>query len=181
MRFWDSSAIVPLLVNEAASARLAMIYSTDPEMVVWWGTEIECASALERRGRIQGGAAAEAMSRALRQLDQFTERWHEIGPTQQVRRLARRLLRRHSLRAADALQLAAALAARGDQPMSLEFVCVDDRLNTAARDEGLTILAPDTAMEPAARPYKVSQTRRPVSRQAVQSRVRRRTAKQGAA
>jgi hypothetical protein len=56
--------------------------------------------------------------------------------------VAQRLLRVHPLRAADSLQLAAALAIAGDDPAELGFVCLDQRLVEAARKEGLDVLAP---------------------------------------
>jgi len=52
---------------------------------------------------------------------------------------AKRCLMVHPLRAADALQLGAALVACGDDPHGFEFVCVDERLNEAARREGFTV------------------------------------------
>ena len=44
------------------------------------------------------------------------------------------------LRAADALQLAAAFAAAERRPASLEIVTLDDRLANAARKEGFAVL-----------------------------------------
>lgn len=156
MRFWDSSAIVPLLVDEAATERVRQVYASDPEMVVWWSTEIECASALARRAREQGTAIGEALEPAHAQLDRFTQRWHEVAPAQGLRRIARRILKTHGLRAADALQLAAALAARGAQAAALEFVCEDVRLAAAARLEGLTIVSASVAQEPEASSYEIA-------------------------
>jgi uncharacterized protein with PIN domain len=46
MKFWDASAIVPLLVDEPARQRLLTDLEADPTMFVWWGTPIECVSAL---------------------------------------------------------------------------------------------------------------------------------------
>jgi hypothetical protein len=54
--------------------------------------------------------------------------------------VALRLLRNHPLRAADALQLAAALIASEETPQTLEFICLDDRLALAARREGFTVI-----------------------------------------
>ena len=51
MKFWDSSAIIPLLVREAASDRVRRIVSEDSDMLVWWGTPVECTSAVARRER----------------------------------------------------------------------------------------------------------------------------------
>jgi hypothetical protein len=49
-------------------------------------------------------------------------------------------LRVHPLRAADALQLAAAYIAAERRPSSLELVILDDRLAAAARREGFVLL-----------------------------------------
>jgi len=49
VRFWDSSTVVPLLVSEPMSGTVQPLYDTDPVMLAWWATEIECASALARR------------------------------------------------------------------------------------------------------------------------------------
>ena len=66
--------------------------------------------------------------------------WEEVVPTEAVRRIAKRLLRTHSLRAADALQLAAALAACEQEPDRFEMVCLDLRLTEAARREGFVVI-----------------------------------------
>jgi uncharacterized protein len=64
----------------------------------------------------------------------------EVIPSNQVRTMARRLLRLHTLRAAHALQLAAAAIAAEHEPRSLEFVCLDDRLRAAASREGFRVV-----------------------------------------
>ena len=51
MRFWDSSAIIPLIVEESASARMRDLYESDRGMLVWWGTLVKCRSGLARRER----------------------------------------------------------------------------------------------------------------------------------
>lgn len=77
---------------------------------------------------------------ALDRLDALKGSWHEVQPLETVRRFARRLLRVHELRAADSLQLAAALAAAEGRSDVLEFVSLDDRLLEAARREGFRVL-----------------------------------------
>ncbi len=57
-----------------------------------------------------------------------------------MRDQAGRLLRLHPLRAADALQLAAAIIACEHQPESLPLVTLDQRLAEAARREGFAVL-----------------------------------------
>ncbi len=63
-----------------------------------------------------------------------------IVPSDAIRSRADRLLAIHPLRAADALQLAALLAAAEDRPAELPFVTLDDRLAEAAHKEGFSVL-----------------------------------------
>lgn len=134
--------MVPLLVSERRSDALRERYREDPLVVVWWPTEIECVSAISRLER-DGELTARAASRALALLDTMTTRWQEIEPSSPLRRSARRLLRVHALRAADALQLAAATVAAEGDPTMLEIVTVDRRVSDAGRLEGFSILGGD--------------------------------------
>ena len=139
MKFWDSSAIVPLLVTEISSRRLKSLAVADSGMFVWWGSEVECVSALARRERV-GALDAQAITRALHILRELAVEWHEIDPNDAIREAAARFLRVHPLRAADALQLAAAFVAAERRPASLELVTLDDRLAAAARKEGFVVV-----------------------------------------
>jgi predicted nucleic acid-binding protein len=116
------------------------LYRADAAILTWWGTAVECASAIARLER-QAELAAEAATAAFRRLDLLSRSWNEIQPLDVVRDIARRLLRTHNLRAADALQLAAALQAAEQRPASLGFVCLDDRLTLAAEREGFRCTA----------------------------------------
>ena len=62
-----------------------------------------------------------------------------MQPTDRLHALAQRMLRVHALRAADALQLAAALLASDEEPAGLEVVTLDSRLADAARREGFRV------------------------------------------
>ncbi len=141
MKFWDASAIVPLLVSEAESAGAGALLERDPEMLVWWGTPVECTSALARRER-EGALAAAEVADAVERLRAASEAWQEVLPADVVRTTAQRLLRVHPLRAADALQLAAAIVASEHDPASLPFVSLDDRLGDAAGREGFPVVHP---------------------------------------
>lgn len=140
MKFWDASAVVPLLAGQGATKRSESIFSSDFFMSVWWGTPIECASALnrlEREGKIdsKGMAAAEARLRGLAAI------WNEVQASEALRESAERLVYAYNLRAGDALQLAAAVAASGDRPAALEVVCFDHRLVSAAQKLGFRVLS----------------------------------------
>jgi predicted nucleic acid-binding protein len=138
VRFWDSSALMPLLVEEETTIQIRDLFLGETGIIAWWGTPVECASAvsrLEREGRLSPQAVTEAFER----LDVFARHWHRIEPVDAVLETARRLLRVHPLRAADALQLAAAVLASEGRPSTLEFVCLDDRLEIAAQREGFPV------------------------------------------
>jgi predicted nucleic acid-binding protein len=138
VRFWDSSAIIPLLVREAASDSIHRLLSEDHDMLVWWGTPVECTSAIARRERDEQ-MDPEAAVLALERLRVLVPSWMEIQPSERVRSTAQRALRVHALRAADALQLAAAIVAAGEDRATLQVVCLDQRLALAAQREGFQV------------------------------------------
>jgi uncharacterized protein len=138
VRFWDSSALVPLLVEEVETEAVRDLYLTSSAAIVWWGTTVECTSSVARRER-EGQLSPEAASEALERLDALARHWHRIEPVDALLETSRRFLRVHPLRAADSLQLAAAFLASEGRPSTLEFVCLDDRLVIAARREGFQV------------------------------------------
>jgi predicted nucleic acid-binding protein len=137
MRFWDTSAVVPLLVVQPTSAHARALFEEDPEMVVWWSTYVECASALGRLRRT-GYLDGPQETLALRVLDALRAGWHEILPGDQLRARAVRIVRLHPLRAADALQLAAALE-WANTPDTETLVSFDRHLANSAELEGMRI------------------------------------------
>lgn len=141
MRYWDTSAIIGLLVDEPSSAGVRDEHARDIEMSTWWGTQVECVSALARLDR-EGRLSPTATSDAFRRLDRLSAGWTEIVPSERLRTVSQRLLRTHALRAGDALQLAAASVAAEDRPRSLPFVTRDVRLALAAEREGFATVTP---------------------------------------
>jgi predicted nucleic acid-binding protein len=138
MKFWDSSALVPLLVTEETTTLRQHQYNIDPWAIVWFGTPAEIESSLIRRRR-NGELPASAEHAARNRLSEITAQWTEVTPTNEVRARAIRLLRVHPLRAADAFQLAAALIFCREQPQHLPFLTADQRLHPAANLEGFPI------------------------------------------
>jgi len=139
VRFWDSSALIPLLVKEPTSARLQDLLRRDPAVAAWWGSLVECAGGLARRQR-DGALARSEVRQAQGTLDDLRAGALEIEPTEEVRSRALRLLAVHPLRAGDALQLAAALIWSQERVRGVGFVCLDDRLRGAAAREGFQVL-----------------------------------------
>ena len=137
MRFWDSSALTPLLVDEAESVDREQALAEDSGIVVWYATPAEIESAIARRGREGMPTSVERAARA--RLRVLAASWYEVQPTNAVRERAIRLLRVHPLRAADAFQLAAALIAFREQPADAAFLTGDERLRRAAEREGFDV------------------------------------------
>jgi predicted nucleic acid-binding protein len=138
VKFWETSAVVPLLVDQPETPNVSGLAREDGDLIVWWSTPVECASALGRLRR-EGVIDVAGETQALALLDSLTRVWTEVLPSEEVRIRARRLLRVHALRAADALQLAAALL-WADAPAGQEFVTYDEQLALAARLEGFAVL-----------------------------------------
>ncbi len=139
MKFWDSSAIIPLCVREPVSAATKELAESDSDIVVWWATRVECVSALSRRLR-EGSIPTTTEMKSKRILSTLASVWSEVQPAELVRARAERLLMIHPLRAADALHLAAALTWAQESPVGLDLVCLDQNLRVAAAKEGFTVL-----------------------------------------
>jgi hypothetical protein len=90
-----------------------------------------------------GGSETPRVGRAYAALDDLATRWTEVPPSDAARDDARRLVRVHDLRAADAFQLAAARIASDGEPRTLPFVTLDERLALAASREGFPVLGLD--------------------------------------
>ena len=139
MKFWDSSAIIPLCLKEQMSETVKRLIKADEDIVVWWATRVECLSALSRRRR-EGVLANNSELKAKAILSALSEEWSEVQPSEPVRQRAERLLAIHPLRSADAFQLAAALIWAQENPQGLEIVCLDQNLREAGHKEGFTLL-----------------------------------------
>jgi hypothetical protein len=138
VRFWDSSALVPLVVRQPGSGDAERWLDEDAEVVTWSLTPVEVASALRRLVR-----DGELPERAARQAEDLTAaicvRTHVVSDVERVKGIALRLLRVHALRAADALQLAAALVWADGAPAGLVLHTLDRRLAMAAEREGFEV------------------------------------------
>lgn len=139
MKFWDSSALIPLIVEEVQTPRVVALAREDEELWVWWGTLLECRAAIARRLR-DGSLAMDQRQLALENLSELAQNWHEIQPSESVREVASRLVSTHPLRAADSLQLAAAIVASQGKPQQDHFISFDQRLAHAAILEGYHVV-----------------------------------------
>ena len=140
MRFWDSSAIVPLLIQQPASDRADAWFAEDRDVAMWTLSPAEITSALwrlVREDKLSEDLARSAESRA----DELAAASHVVMDVGGTARVARRLLRVHALTAADALQLGAALVWSGNDPSGKAIHTLDRRLAAAAQREGFEVLS----------------------------------------
>lgn len=117
---------------------MAELLRADPAILTWWGAPVECVSVLARLARL-GELTGTALAQAHARLAMLRAGWTEVVPNELLRTQAERVLRLHPLRAADALQLAAAIIASDFRPTNLAFVSLDQRLVTAAAREGFQV------------------------------------------
>ena len=139
MRFWDSSAVVPLICDEEVSSKALALYRQDTQVLVWALTATEVISALCRRFR-DGSMSRLEFRKSRQALQLLGKDWTEVQALELVRERAHRLLEIHPLRTADALQLGSALVATEDRPHGFGMVAFDAALADAAEKEGFTVI-----------------------------------------
>ena len=137
--FWDTSALLLLICQQPKSQRARTAHRSFPALNVWWGTRIECHSALQRLIR-EGDLSGKEELQAFLSLEKLLAQWVEIQPSEEIRQLAEKLLKPHPLRAADALQLSAALIWCNRNPRGKTFISDDGKLLEAAEKEGFNVV-----------------------------------------
>ena len=139
MRYWDASALVPLVVTERESNWARKRLAEDDRIITWAWTRTEIVNAIERRTR-EGSLSRMQRRDVLGRFDAFASHWDEVTDVLAVRSRALALLARHPLPAADAGQLGAALLVQEQLAQPLTFICLDERLSLAAEKESLRVL-----------------------------------------
>jgi predicted nucleic acid-binding protein len=135
--FLDASVLVTLCVNQVPTPQ-ALLYESKYRIVVWWATQVEIASALVRSLRRQEITPNE-FAHAKLQAKGIANLWDVIAPSAKVALDACAILERYPLRAADALQLAAALEWCEGKPKGEVFLTFDLRLREAAGLAGFAL------------------------------------------
>ncbi len=138
MAFWDSSAIVPLSVNEKSSRLARNLWRQFAKNFVWSESVVEVSSAfarLEREGKINKPTRLKLENRLL-----FVEaQWVKIETTSRIIEIGRTFPALYGLKAMDCLQLAAALVWCNEYPKNRNFIAGDGKLLKAAESAGFTI------------------------------------------
>ena len=150
LRFWDSSALLALAASDATSEKVEPLLQRDPDLAFWWGAPLQWGEALLAAQRQKRISPAD-LQKARAVLDHLRARAFEVQPTEDLRARALRLLSVHPLRAADALEMAAALVWCRERTQGAGFVSLHLPLRLAAALEGFRVLpyadevhAPDT-------------------------------------
>jgi len=139
MIFWDSSALVHLLIDQGRSDQVFNILKNDPYQLVWWGTTLECHSSIARLEK--EGVMSEPLSRQVQvRLKSLASTWIEVLPSDQLKNLSVKFPYLYQLRAGDAAQLAAAIIGFSNQPHGQRFLSFDLRLCRAAQREGFELV-----------------------------------------
>jgi uncharacterized protein len=141
VRFWDTSALVPLVFDEPATEGARQLLSRDPDVAIWSLSSVELLSAVGRVGRRAVGLADLVPSLRAASLD-LVGRCAVVTDVDGARRRAERLVGVHPIAAADAMQIGAALVVCGDRPERLEFVTLDAQLARCAQLEGFRVMVP---------------------------------------
>jgi predicted nucleic acid-binding protein len=128
--FWDTSALVPLCAHQGITPRVVALYGSYG-VVVWWVTPVEIASALRRLVRMKH-LTPDDWARSRRLAADLAESWRVVQPSNPLRAGAAQLVDRYDLKAADALQLAAATEWCEGFPQGQVFLTADQRLREAA-------------------------------------------------
>jgi predicted nucleic acid-binding protein len=139
MRFWDTSAIIPLVDDQDYSSIIRTLLQEDNHIAVWWGTKIECYSALSRLWR-DTILNEESFLISYNLLEILHQHWTEILPGNDLRNQSIRAISIHGLKTLDSLQLAAALLWADNKPTQKSFLSLDKQLRNAALKEGFTVL-----------------------------------------
>lgn len=141
MNFWDTSGLLPIFVEEKTSKTLRSLFEdrTEEGIVIWTLTPVEFLSSICRLDRMRQMTGEQARA-VISRFNEIRDTFNVVRDVETVKDQAERLLRIHSLKAADALQLAAALVSCDNNPRTCSFVSVDDKLAEAAFKEGFQIL-----------------------------------------
>jgi predicted nucleic acid-binding protein len=134
--YLDTSALVPLLVSEASSARCRQLWDSADLVLCTAVGHVEASAALARARRA-GLLAVEAAAAAVQLLDDV---WDDVTvvPADEARlRAASAAAHRHGLRGYDAVHCAAALAVADDE---LVAASGDQELLAAWRSDGLAVV-----------------------------------------
>jgi predicted nucleic acid-binding protein len=137
MRYFDASALAKRYVREKGSRKVQSLLSLDVPATSRLSA-VEIVSALMRRSR-EGALSEQERERAVVALEADMAAMLVVELAPEIVTRAQALLRRHTLRAGDAIHLASCLYLQDELEDEATFVAFDERLVAAARGEGMKV------------------------------------------
>ena len=136
MNYFDTSALIKRFVDEPGSERVEGLLSKDPMLATSKVAYAEVHAALARKLRERAFTAV-AYRRTSRSFESEWRAYVRVDVVDPLLFTVRELVRRHPLRGFDAIHLASALRLQELIGEGVWLIASDDRLLSAARDEGL--------------------------------------------
>lgn len=147
--FFDSSSLVKRFAKETGTSWIFSLVRPSAQNRLYLAriTGVEVIAAITKRtrtGTLETNAASKAIKRFERE---FQNRFVLIDISSQIIKTAMNLVKNHTLRGYDAVQLASALHTNRERialgGMALTFISADKHLNSAAENEGLPVDNPN--------------------------------------
>ncbi len=130
-QFWDTSAVVALLVQERHTSLSLKAIDEGRRFWAWNWMQMESLSALVRRG---------ISPENIKRLKALWPRFEYISLDVPDYRALEKVLHKHRLRSADAGHFYCLKQVKRLHP-KITFVCFDDELNKAAQADGIRIFS----------------------------------------
>ena len=135
--YWDSSALVALLIEEEKSVKARKLKGQTSQILTWVLTPVEVFSALCRLEK-EGALSLDDFQKCYEVWQMIENGLIFVKDIEAVKCITYRLLRVHSLKAADSLQLAAAILSKQTSDV-FPFITFDQKLEEAALKEGFQV------------------------------------------
>jgi uncharacterized protein len=139
MNYFDTSALIKRFVEEPGSKRVDAVLDGEPFLATSKVAYAEVHAGLARKLREKALTTA-AYRRTSRVFDTDWRAYVRVDLADPLLLIVRDLVRRHPLRGFDVIHLASAMHLQEQLGEEIQVVASDDRLLTAAGEEGLRTL-----------------------------------------
>jgi predicted nucleic acid-binding protein len=139
MLYWDSSALVASFISEQETNKVRSFSMNAGDLRSYTAiiTPLEIESAIQRRFKEQSITVKQIDEARLLTME-FRKKTYLVVADQNILDIALHIQKIYNLRVADALQLGSARAGT-ENPSKVYFLCLDEKLNEAAKREGFNV------------------------------------------
>lgn len=103
MIYWDTSAIIPLIIDESTSIKCNEVLANYPDHVTSFLTEVECHSAINRRIR-EGSISTNMFPNIISALDKILGSMTIVNMSPVITEESKRFLSSYNIRAFVSIQ-----------------------------------------------------------------------------